>query len=230
MTPRLPLEEVARRCAEETQKYSRHAPSEPQFCFELLRRALADAEADAFTWVYRIYERQVLRWVYQHRSFQQTGETAEFFANSAFDRFYFALRGPKFEKFDSLPKLLTYLKACVYTAVAQYRRDHQQLALLALDDARETPASTDPGLHLEAAEVWAYICHLLPDERDQRLAHCAFVLGLKPREVLAAYPRTWQHEREISVALYRIRRRLRGDAGLRQLLEAPAEDITERES
>ncbi len=213
----LPLDDLARRCAEETQQYSRHNASDPQFCFELLRRALAEGLADAFTCICRIYQPLVIRWVHRHYGFERTGENADYFANAALTQFYFALRGPKFEKVPSLAQVLAYLKACVHSAVAQYLRDQQKAEWVPLDDNAAGPAS-ELGAEAEAAELWAHICRVLDNERDQHLARAAFVLGLKPNQIVPAYPGLWHDEREVSVDLYRIRRRLRQDVGLRERL------------
>ena len=43
-----------------------------------------------------------------------------------------------------------------------------------------------------------------------------FLQDLKPRQIIAAYPSIWQSEREISVALYRVRRALRNDPELQR--------------
>lgn len=223
----LPLDQLADACAEQTRRFSRREPSDTLFCFELLRRALAEALPEAFTWVHRIYERQVIRWVYQHTRFEQTGESAEFFANAALTQFYFALRGARFAQFGSLAQVLAYLKACVHSAVAQYVRDHEKTALLPLEAAAEAPVVVNPGEALEAAEVWAYICQQLPDEHDQWLARCAFMLDLKPKAIAAANPGYWRTEREVTLALYRVRQRLRSDPGLRERLGLPANPVAE---
>src|SRR5436190_23615721 len=98
----LPVDSLAAQCAEETEKFSRQERNTTQYCFELFRRALADGITEAFTHIYRVYERQVLNWVYGYSRFDQTGEAAEFFVNSAFTKFYFAVKGPKFERFSSV--------------------------------------------------------------------------------------------------------------------------------
>jgi hypothetical protein len=211
------LDDLARQCAEETEKFSRRQANDPQFCFELLRRALADGVPEAFTRVYRNYERQVLSWVYSHSGFAQTGESADFFARSALSTFYFALRGPKFTQFTSLAKVLMYLKLCVHTAIMQYLRDQRPSATTPLDEANELVHTPDLDHRADAAELWAHICRLLPDPRDRLLARYAFLQDLKPRQIMLEYPAQWSDEREISVALYRIRRLLRNDAELRRL-------------
>ncbi|HEU5101265.1 MAG TPA: hypothetical protein VFU22_19715 [Roseiflexaceae bacterium] len=213
----LSLDELAQRCASETEKFNRRASSDSQFCFELLRRALADGVADAFTRVYQIYERQVLVWVYSHSGFVRSGESADFFVSAAWSTFYFALRGPKFGGFPSLPQVLAYLKLCVHTAIAQYLRDQQPAPTTPLDEAPDASHAPDLAARIAAADLWRQIERLLPDPRDRLLARCSFVEDLKPRQIVKAYPSRWKDEREVSVELYRIRRLLRNDPELRRL-------------
>ena len=217
VTSGLTIDELAQRCAEETDKFTRWQDNDPQFCFELLRRALADQSDEAFTYVFRVYERPVTNWVYHHSRFPLTGESAEFFTGAAFRAFHAALQGSKFERFPTLAAVLSYLKTCVHTAIAQYLRDEERGQTMPLDGAGELAETPDLGQRAEAGELWAHICRLLPDERDRLLARCAFALGLKPREICVVYHNYWSNERDVSVALYRIRRILRADPELAAL-------------
>jgi hypothetical protein len=212
----LSLDELAQHCAEETQKFTHSLSNDPQYCFELLSRALLDGLSDAFTHIYRIYEKQVVSWVYNHSRFIETGEEANYFASAALSNFYFALRGRKFAQFTSLPQALAYLKLCVHTSIAQYIRDQRPTITTPLEDSPELAYSPDPAASISASELWEHICLLLPDERDRVLAHCVFVQHLKPTQIVTAYPAEWKLEREVSVALQRIRRILRKDGELRQ--------------
>lgn len=205
----LPIDTLAQRCAEETEKYRYQQPSDPQYCFELFRRALAEESSDAFTMIYQIYERQVAAWAYSHPRFAETGESPEYFVGGAMRSFYFGVRGAKFANFNSLSALLGYVKTCVHTSIMQYLREQRRYQSLSIDKVlgiAETPDLTQP---LEAGDLWAQILSLLPAPEDQHLAHCAFTLGLKPRQIHAAYPKVWANAREVSVALYRIRTVLR---------------------
>lgn len=217
----LSIDELAQRCATETEKYGRREPSDEQFCFELLRRALADGLSDAFTRVYQIYERRVLAWVLCHSRFAQTGESADYFAIAAWGAFYAYLRGARFAGFSSLAQTLAYLKLCVHTAIIQYLRDQRPPAgfpaIVPLDETPGAAQTPDLGAGLDAAAAWARVTRVLHDERDRLLAHCLFVDGLRPRQIVAAYPGSWRDEREVSVEAYRIRRLLRRDPQLREL-------------
>jgi hypothetical protein len=214
----LSLDDLAQRCASETDKFNRHEIGDPQFCFELLRRALAEGLSEAFTRVYQIYERQVLAWVHSHSGFGRTGESADYFVSAAWSTFYFALYGSKFADFSALPQVLTYLKRCVHTAIAQYLRDQQPAPATPLEDAPHAAHTPDLGTRIAAGEVWRRIERLLPDPSDRLLARCVFVEDLKPRQIVKAYPSHWNNERQVSVELYRIRRLLRNDPDLRGLL------------
>ena len=213
---RLSIDDLAQRCAAETESFKGRRDSDARFCFELLRRALAENISEAFTRIYQIYERQVLGWVYSHSRFEQTAESADFFVTAAWSTFYFALRGPKFGGFSSLPQALAYLRLCVHTAIAQYLRD-QRLAA-PLDETYDVVATSDLDTRIDVANIWKQICRLLPDEHDQLLARCALVEDLKPRQIVKAYPTHWRDEREVSVELYRIRQLLRNKLELWRLL------------
>lgn len=209
-------DELARRCADETEKFHHQLLSDPQYCLELLRRALVDGLSDALTHVYRIYERQVLRWVYSHNRFGETKESAEYFAHQALSSFYFALRGERFKRFPSLQHMLAYLKTCVHSAIAQYLRDQQSRRTVPLTQV-QAPWLESQLDDTHTAELWAYICRLLPDPQAQRLARCTFLLDMKPRHIVASFPQDWSSEREVSLELYQIRRTLRRDKTLREL-------------
>jgi hypothetical protein len=210
------IADLARLCASETAKFNRRQPSDAQFCFELLRRALAEGVAEAFTHVYQIYERQVRIWVHSHTRFAQTGESDEYFVSAAWSRFYFALRGQKFAGFPSLPQVLAYLKVCVHTAIMLYLRDQQPAATLALEQHPGIAAAEQPE-PFDMTQLTERIAQLLPDPQDRLLAHCVFAEDLKPRQIVQAYPGQWNSERDVTVALFRIRRILRNDAQLRRL-------------
>ena len=211
---RLPTDVLAVRCKEDTNRFYLGQKSTSQHCFELLRRALADGLTDAFTWIYRIYEPQVIRWVYSHSQFIHTSEDADYFANSALSNFYFALRGGKFHEFDMLAQVMAYLKMCVHSAIMQHLRK-QPPDTAELEDETMPGNIGQPSMSVAVSDLWARICHLLPEKQDRLLAHCAFVLVLKPAQITQMYPDHWATARDVSVALQRIRRRLRSDFELR---------------
>ncbi len=221
-TSKVSLEEIALHCHEETRKFTLHADYVTDSCMELMRRALFRRTPDAFTRLYEIYAPLVRNWVYQQPQFRWTDEDADYFVNAALTQFYFAVSGSKFERFETLAQLLQYLKRCVYTSIALYVRSAQmQAAAVPLPTDDLTPdVQPNWDANINAHTLWARLCLLLPDEGDQLLARWSFIEGLKPADIVREQPGRWPDVRDISVALQRIRRRLRGDAILQDLLRS----------
>ena len=214
----VPIDELARRCEEETQKFIRQQAHETRYCFELLQRGLGQERSEAFTQVYRIYEGLAYKWVNSHPRFYMTGESADYFVSAAFSRFYFAVKGPGFAHFPSVAQVLQYLKLCVQTVIAEYLRKAARIPEMALEPAIHSPSDDRIEAASETRELWQYILSLLPADVDQLLAEECFMYDLKPAEIAEKYPQHWPTARDVSVALQRIRRNLRRDGHLRQWL------------
>lgn len=204
-----PLGDLSQRCSEETKKFVRRVAHDTQYCFELFRRALVEHVEEAVGHIHATYEPQILRWVNSHKEFPNTDETAEYFCQEAFRNFYFASLGEKFTRFSNLSKLLAYLKICVYSAINQYVRDHRSADLLPEDFDIEV--SSDFNSDIETERLWKHIDSLLPEEKDQLLVRCTFVLDMRPREIAEAYMEFWPTARDVSVDLHRIRKILMKD-------------------
>jgi hypothetical protein len=213
----LTVDELARACEQETQKFLRQQESTSVYCFELFRRAFIQHDIYAFTHIYSIYEPQVKSWVRRHTGFARTGEPVEYFVSATMSSFYFAMQHGKFSQFQHLAQALQYLKLCAHTAITGYLRRQDAVVETPLDEMLSL-ASTDTSQTQEmmAADLWAQMCRLIPDKTDQLLMRCVFVEQLKPAEILDAHPNIWESARAVSVALQRIRRILRRDEEIRR--------------
>ncbi len=214
----MPLDEIARRCEEETDKFRHKQAADNQFCFELFRRALEEQVQEAFSHVFRAYHAQCARWVRDVPGFEETGELSpDAFVSQAFASFYRDLKGDRFGRFTSLQAVLKYLKKCVITAVLQQLRKPSTLEL-------PVDIAEDLKTEIEYEQLWGRICYLLPEEPDRLLADLHFRQNFKPIEIARMHPDHWATAREVSVALQRIRRALRRDRELRIMAGIPPED------
>lgn len=205
-------DELSERCVESTYQAMRHAPRDDQFCFELLFRALGQQLEDALTRVYQVYLPLAIYWAENHPRFLQTRYPADEFATIGMSNFFFATRAEKFRRFPNVPALMGFLKMCIGSEIAQHLRKSSRVT--GLSGNMTSPAPSDTLF----AQIWQRICDLLPDPLDQVLANCVFVQELKPAEIVTTHGQYWSTPREISVALQRIRRRLRADKALCELL------------
>ena len=206
---KLTLEEICKHCAEETSKYFRKIVQDTRYCFELFRRTFIDRVDEALDCVWNIYKPLLKRWVISHPQFAISGETTEYLSNVAFEQFYFALLGPKFNRFPALPHIMQYMKMCVHTAVAQLGRKGPQNNLPMLDDDFADQSDSLADINVEA--LWARIREILPNDNYRQLAWCAFIMDMKPAEISERYGNVWKNEQQVRTTLYRVRQRLRND-------------------
>ncbi len=214
----MPLDEVAQRCEEETNRFRHTRKADNQFCFELFRRALEGGDHEAFTRIIQTYKSQCERWVRGMRGFEVTGElTPDPFVSQAFANLYKDLRGEKFKRFASLEAVLQYLRKCAVTAVLQYLR--KAAVEWTLDAAEELNSDIAEELktEVEYEELWKRICQLLPHETDRLLVDLRLRQHVMPAEIAQMYPERWADSRAVSVAMQRILRVLRRDRELRAM-------------
>jgi hypothetical protein len=213
----LSIELLAEHCADETRKFRQRIIIDTRYCFELLCRAYRDADEAALSHSYIIYLPLLAARAKRHTLFSQSCQNAEFFARAAFANSYNAVKGEKFlQKFSKIEAIIGYLYACLNTVILQDVKDNPPE--ISLEDERLITAHTPSDeSNLERSELWSYICSLLPESEDQLLARLRFTLDMKPGEIVQHYPKTWATPRDVSIALQRIRRRLRADMYLHQL-------------
>jgi RNA polymerase sigma factor (sigma-70 family) len=187
---RLSVNELARCCAEETNKFLKQNVSNDRYCLELFRRAIVKRDEDAWACIYQQYAPLVLTWVTQHQSaatvLGQDGSGP--LVNAAFAKFSQALTPAKMQNFDSLAAILKYLKMCVHSVVAdevrarQARQYEETLELMEHEPASDDPAD-DVVASISAQSLWQVIQEELNSEDERVLIYLAYVQGMKPSEI-----------------------------------------------
>ncbi len=186
----LSINELARCCSEETNKFLKQSVSDDRFCQELFRRAIINRDDGAWTCIYQQYAPLVLTWVTQHQSattlLGQDGSAP--LVNAAFAKFSQALTPAKIGNFDSLAAILKYLKMCVHSVVAdevrsrQSRQYEETLEAIEHEPATDDPADDVVSL-LAAQHLWQIIFEELNSEDERMLIYLAYVQGMKPSEI-----------------------------------------------
>lgn len=212
------LESIARRCAEETRKFLRHLEQDTRYCFELWRRALSEQIDDALHHVYLIYIPLLSGRARRHKQFAMSCGDSDYFARIALANFYRACYGPRFvDKFSELQPAMKYLNACLHSAIVQDVRDNPPMPPMPEDDTGPIAPPDPYGSDLRSSELWGHIREVLDDAQEEALSYKRFVLQMTPAEIMRAEPGRWPSTRDISVALQRIRRKLRKDDTLRKM-------------
>jgi hypothetical protein len=223
----LTVNDLARCCSEETNKFLRQSASNDRYCLELFRRAIVRRDEDAWACIYQQYAPLVLTWVNQHQSattlFGPDGSAP--LVNASFAKFAQALTPVKMGNFEALAAILKYLKMCVHSVIADEIRTRQSRQYEeTLESIEQEPATDDPAEDvvsgLSAQGLWQVIQEELHNEDERLLIYLAYVQGMKPGEICA-------HHRQYFPAVedvYRIKRnvleRLRRNRRLQALFKS----------
>jgi hypothetical protein len=224
----LSINELARCCSEETNKFLKQNVSNDRYCLELFRRAIVARDDAAWASIYQQYAPLVLTWITQHQSatplLGQDGSAP--LVNAAFAKFSQALTPAKMANFDSLAAVLKYLKMCVHSVVADEVRARQARQYEeTLEAIEHEPASTDPAddviSTISAQGLWQIIFEELNGEDERILIYLAYVQGMKPGEISSHHRQFFPTVDDV----YRIKRnvleRLRRNRRLQSFFKQP---------
>jgi len=219
----LPVDDLAKRCAQETELFFQHRLQDSKYCFELFRRAIRDANQFAWDMIYAQYRSLVTGWVKNSTAFQASSEQVEYFVNGAFAKIAVILTAEKFSRFGEIGSLLRYLKMCVHSVIVDHNRLADQTSFYPLEDV-ENEASKDPTLESQTMErsyrqtFWNLVSRRLQDEKERMVMQGLFVLALKPRELFERARHIFSDVDEIYRIKQNILARLGRDPELGKLL------------
>ena len=221
----LSVQELARNCTEETNKFLKQAPSDDRYCVELFRRAIIRRDEIAWNYLYQQYAPLVLTWVTQHQSavslMNQDGGSS--LVNAVFAKFAQALTPGKIANFETLAAILKYLKLCVHSVVADEMRTRQTRQHEdTLDSLEQEPVGEDLAEHvvstLSARDIWELIIGEVQSEEERILLYLAYVQGMKPGEICNQQPRYFPSVGDVYRTKRKVLDRLRRNHRLQSLL------------
>lgn len=214
------------RCAEESDRFFRRQAHDPRYCFEIVRRAIAEQDQHAWNMVYEQYQPLVTGWIQRHSFYPSLDEELQYFVNRAFEKMWSVLTPEKFVQFPDLKSVLRYLQMCVHSVIVDYVRAREQAELF--EDIPGNPmASMGDGVdgpeaqiadRSQAETLWRWITERLKSDQERRVLYCSFVLDLKPGQIYEQHPELFHDVREIYQIKENVLARLRRDQELHELL------------
>lgn len=186
-------EVLARRCTEERERFFRQEQADNRYCFELFRRALVHRNEYAWEIVYDQYAPLVSGWIRRSSGFQTDSDDLDELVNLVFTRFWQSVTPEKFARFDSLESLLQYLRLCAGSVVMDNVRRQKRKERFAvyepfLSSGNHHNVEEQVVDNVTRRDFWNDVQARLGSEAEEKVVYGYFVLGLKPREIQAAYP------------------------------------------
>jgi DNA-directed RNA polymerase specialized sigma24 family protein len=188
--------------------------AQEQEAYDLFRRAILHKEDDAWAAIHARYRAMLIAWALRYGAGACGAECAEDFADHALARAWMALTPDRFAEFPSLAKLLSYLRACVTTAVIDSLRAQDASAHASLESWAEIGATTEQiVLHdLDRKALWQMVLGFAATPAERIVLVETFAYGLPPRAILARHPEIFSTvdavygaKRNICARLYRHR-------------------------
>ena len=219
----MPVEDLAQRCAQETDLFFNHQDYDSSYCFELFRRAIRDRDERALEVVIIQYQplvaRWVDRWVDRHPDFLLVNEETQDFIAQAFERFWISFTPAKLDKSQGLAAVLRYLQMCVNGAITDAWRKMRHFRLeqeLGNDEQDVSEPDPTPEDLFQKNEFWQLIKKKTKAPKEYTVLYASFYLGLSPREILAEYPKEFASVREIYQYKANILERLERDEEIKE--------------
>jgi RNA polymerase sigma factor (sigma-70 family) len=209
------------RLAAQCQNAKQDGSHEP-FCLELFRRAIAEGCSLSWHYVHQQYYRLVRYWVSQRASTE--AQAVDDLTQDAFTAFWRFYTPDKLDEAGGLASVLSYLKSCTASAVAQaHRKADRQVPQVAwdaeiVDDQAWTPSTEGRALQaLTAEQIWEAVADRCKDRQERLVARFTYLAGLKPRHIAERFPDVFPEVSEV----YRVKRnllaRLRRDPALQRM-------------
>jgi RNA polymerase sigma factor (sigma-70 family) len=200
----MPVEDLAERCAQETDLYFSRKEFDSSYCFELFRRAIRHNDERALEMVILQYQPLVTRWVDKwmdkHPDFSLFNEESQDFVAQAFERFWISFTAAKLERSHGIGAVLKYLQMCVNGAITDAWRKVRRIQLEQDSGEEEQEFSETqptPEERLQTDEFWQLIKRKAKDPKEFIVLYASYYLGFTPREILAEYPNKFSSIKEI---------------------------------
>jgi DNA-directed RNA polymerase specialized sigma24 family protein len=230
-----PLGWINDQCAEQDARYRSGHDYDTSYCYELWRRALDQGDNAAWALVYERYAGLVTRWVWTHPSFRVSGETADYFVNNAFARFWQAVSQKSFTtRFSSLEETLHYLKLTSGAAVLDhFRKQQRRLLTVEFDEivAATVPDKGNPPIEENlaatenAADLWSRALYRCNTKQERVVLRQWLLYDRTARQIAADHPEHFKDVKSVYRTKENLLKRLRRDAESGDLLTPGGEKV-----
>lgn len=194
------LSTVIEGCRKRSQALRRRDPLEERYCFELFRRAIEEADNQAWEALKQQYDGLIHHWITRSSAAPLSWQDREDLVQDTWSNFHRALKKYNISlatHFEHVGALLKFLNNCAYTATMKHwkrrqkaKRLEKELALVAPKVAEAPEEATLKRMLSEerraALKKWRE--EHITDRREQLVFDCSFKEGLKPKQIADAYP------------------------------------------
>jgi hypothetical protein len=172
------------------------ATDNAQQCLEMFMRAL-HGDQSAQEWFQYHFSTILLEWLNHHpgREIVCASNNETYLVDKTFQCIWHNTTDHSPVEFNTLPTVMRYLCASLNGVILDALR-----AIKVAKASIPTGSTQEPAMenHTEALQMWEKIVGLLSNERERRLAYLLLNCGLKPKEIVGAFPQEFNDTCEIA--------------------------------
>jgi DNA-directed RNA polymerase specialized sigma24 family protein len=215
----MPVDEVCRRCVEETARYRRRESHDDRFCFHLFRRAITAGDDVCWQALTEVYRDLVAAWC--RRAGANEPDLDELIT-LAWEKFWQHYTAEKLAGASGTAGVLRYLQLCAQSVVLDSARARPR-ELLSEDAAYRVPDTAPLPAETLAdaagrADFWNLVQEHLRDDRERTLLYLMYELGLRSAEIQAERPDLFPDVKMVYSTTRNVHDRLGRSPRLRQWL------------
>jgi hypothetical protein len=212
--PGLGLDDLARHCAQQTDRYRRRLEHDLGYCLEIVRRAIRRQDEQAWEIFEDQSRSQVASWVRRHPGFDECGEGVDDLIRHAFEKLWrsFSADHGKLDRFTNYQGWMKYLQMCVHSVIVDALRSNRPSLEIPEDLSYQSEGGST-----SSRDLWEYVARQLKDDQERLVMEAFLLYGSEPQDLFRQFQSRFSSVKEI----YRIRQnvlaRLRRDTSFREL-------------
>ena len=189
------LEELQKRCWDESEKFRRNELSDDRYCLQIFHRALMQHEEKAWDILTHRFHGTIVSWLRLHpqRELAYRIHSEENYVALTIERLWMRTARNQLLEFDTLAAALKFMQRCLNSVVIDTLRSQAKEQALPQDGFDEPAAPVDD----DGSEFSESIKRIFSDPQEQRLAYLLYYCGLKPRQIVQHLPQEFSNVQEI---------------------------------
>jgi DNA-directed RNA polymerase specialized sigma24 family protein len=190
--------------------------------YELFRRAITERDADAWAAIHAHYRPLLMFWASRVSAQADLNECYGDIADRALARAWAALTSQRCAAFDSLARLLSYLRTCVTTTLidsARAQESGERVRLVLSDGTSATPEQIVLA-EFDRNALWRVVSAVAANSAERIMLVESFVYGLPPRAICLRHPEFFPDVTAVYTTKRNLLDRLRRNRELLQLRES----------
>jgi DNA-directed RNA polymerase specialized sigma24 family protein len=189
--------------------------------YELFRQAIVDRDSEAWGAIHQRFRSLLVSWAWRYGGRTFSAEECSDIADQAFARAWAALTPERFADFQTLARLLSYLRTCVSTTLIDCIRAQSANERAITEMYVDTAATPEEVVlaDLDSSTLWRTAFALTTNTAERITLVESFIYGLPPRAIVERHRHIFPDVAAVYSTKRNLLQRLERNGDIRRLRE-----------